>query len=129
MFAQILEVLGFNKYIALAIFFAVLAAAGAGGYYYWHTNVYKQAQLAFDNKQLQQVISDQKERIQQLEQINKDQELLIEEATKEQAVYQEKLQALDEYLNSQQAQNENRPSSDIIKKTIEELRKVYENVE
>jgi septal ring factor EnvC (AmiA/AmiB activator) len=113
--------LDLNKIIIYVIGVVIAIAVIAGVYIYWKHTIKKEAQLEFNNKQLEQVVRDQKQTLDQLLKINKDQEDIIAKLKKRNDDLKNQLTDLDMYLNSDQARKDNRPSSNVLKKTIQDI--------
>lgn len=110
-----------NKIIIYIVGAVLAIAVVTGAYFYWKHSIKKQAQLEFDNKQLEQVVKDQKQTLDQLLKINKNQEDIIAGLNKQNDDLKNKLSDLDGYLNSDQARKDDRLSSNVLKKTIQDL--------
>ena len=89
-----------NKIIIYIVGAVLAIAVVTGAYFYWKHSIKKQAQLEFDNKQLEQVVKDQKQTLDQLLKINKNQEDIIAGLNKQNDDLKNKLSYLDGYLNN-----------------------------
>lgn len=116
-----LEGLNLSKYVAYAVGVLLLIASITGGIIYIQHVAKKNAQIEFNNQQLQQTLKDQKEYISQLEAINKNKEESILALSKANDDLKQKLVTLNDYLDSDQAQKDSRESSEVLKRTIKEL--------
>ena len=121
-----LKLIGINvdKWVEYLIIAAVVLALLVGGYLYWKHNVTAQAQLAFNNAQLEQTVKDQNEEIARIKAINQASEQAIVNLNKQKDELNSKLRELDDFLNSEEATKADRESSSVLKKTIEKLRKL-----
>jgi hypothetical protein len=121
-----LKLLGFdvNKWVIYAIGLVVGVVSLAGVYLFWKHNITAAAQLRFNNKQLEQTIKDKDQFIANLERLSKLNEEAIVELNKQKGELDVKFKDLQDYLNSEEARKDDRDSSQVLKKTIEKLRKL-----
>lgn len=110
-----------NKIIIYVIGIVIAIVVVVGGYFIWKHNVEKQIQLKFNNEQLQQVVKDQQKYIDQLNTINKNQEYIIANLSKQTTELNGKLKDLDGYLNSNDARKDDRPASKVLRQTLKDL--------
>jgi len=109
----------FSK-LGLYIFIGVFLLGTVGTtYYQWKKNVEHEALLEFNQKQIEQNLSDQKEFARKQQEIAQQQQeaaaILIQQNTQ----LTLKIKSIDSYLNSDAARKSDRPSSDVIKNTID----------
>ena len=113
--------LNYSKYIIYLLAAAALLAAIWFGIHEWELKIAQQAQLEFNNQQLQQTIKDQKIINEQLTVVNDNQNKIIIDLNEKNSKLVDTLKKIDEYLDSDAAKKIDHPASKIIKKTIEEL--------
>lgn len=115
---------GYNKFIVYGVL-ALLATAIFTTYVLmWKHSIRQQALLEFNNKQLEQVIAEQKKFVETMSQVSELQRKTIEEISTKNKELLDKLVELDTFLDSEEAQNNNRASSEILKRTIQELSRI-----
>jgi len=122
MFAFAFTLLG-SKVFRYFLFITVIISAITITYFTWKHSIEKQALLEFNNKQLEQTLKDQKIINDNLNKLNDDQKKIIDDLTTKNQQLINSLDNLNKYLNSDEAKKDDKKSSDILKKTIEELRK------
>ena len=108
-----------GKYVGYGLIVMTIIGALITGVTVWDSKIKTEATLEFNNAQLQKTIDDQKEFINQLNIINADKEVQIDKLKQKNSILDAKTKTIDDYLNSAQDQG----SSEILKKTIEELGK------
>lgn len=120
-----LSFLGLNasRYLLYVLFAASLVAAIWFGIHQWEAKIAEEARLEFNNEQLQQTIKDQKIIDDKLSQVNADQKKIIDDLNTKNQALTTSVNNLNEYLSSDDAKKANKLSSDVLKKTIEELDK------
>lgn len=120
-----LSFLGLNasRYLLYVLFAASIVAAIWFGIHQWEAKIAEEARLEFNNEQLQQTIKDQKIIDDKLSQVNADQKKIIDDLNTKNQALTTSVNNLNEYLSSDAAKKANKLSSDVLKKTIEELNK------
>lgn len=118
------KLLGLDKYIVYLVAGLVGLTSITGGILLWKNSIKKQAQIEFNNKQLEQVVKDQQVRIDQLMKINEAQEQIITHMTAQNEELRVSLKNLDEFLNSDETRKHGSGASEILKRTIKELEKI-----
>lgn len=110
-----------NKYIVYLGLF-ILSIAIFGTYMVVHDNaVRQQAMLEANNKQLEKIIEDQKQFFETMNAINVIQKEIVESMNKKNEQLSDQLKDLNDYLNSEEANQDSNPSSKVLKNTIKEL--------
>lgn len=112
-----------NKYVAGGIAVLLLLTSIGASLLVWKHSIETTATLKFNQKQLEQVITDQKQLTSTLEKINGIQQKISDELAAKNQALDDKLVGIEIYLTSPEAKKSDRASSDLLKKTVEELRK------
>jgi len=112
-----------SKIVRYFLFITVIITAITIAYFTWKHSIEKQALLEFNNKQLEQTLKDQKIINDNLNKLNDDQKKIIDDLTTKNQQLINSLDNLNKYLNSDEAKKDDKTSSDILKRTIEELGK------
>jgi len=103
-------------YIFLALFlFGTIGTA----YYQWKKNIEHEALMEFNQKQVEQTIKDQQEFARKQQEIAHQQQEAAKILIQQNVELTSKIKSIDGYLNSDVVKKTDRPSSDIIKKTID----------
>ena len=97
-----------------------------GIYYAWKRDIERQALMGFNQKQMEQSLKDQQEFLKNQEQISRAQKEAARDLLEENQKINRQLGSVSTYLNSADAKKSDRPASDILKNTIEELKKASE---
>lgn len=93
-----------------------------GIYYSWRKGIEREAMMAYNQKQLEQNLKDQERLKQQLADINKKQEEFIKKNKEDKKRFGKKIDGIKNIIDSDGV--DDRPASDVLKKTFEELNKV-----
>jgi Tfp pilus assembly protein PilN len=101
--------------------FVVLSGVLTGIYYGWKHTVEQQALLEFNQKQLEQVIRDQQDFQSKMSAVEDKQKNIVEDLTKQNDEINRQLKDINEYLSSAEAKKIDRPSSVILKNTINQI--------
>lgn len=112
---------GSLRYIVILILFAV-----GGTYLYVSYKNYGEmkkelAQYQYNINQLEQLVKDKDKLIQDLNQINKDKDEAVGLLEKQRAELQEKLKEIESDIDVEVGKGNDRPSSNILKETIRKL--------
>jgi uncharacterized protein HemX len=105
----------------LWIYLAVLLFV-VGAYYAWKASVERQALLQFNQQQLEQTVRDQEEFRQRQAAIEEQQRQAARQLIEENRRLRASMESIQTMLNSPEFSANDRPSSDILKRTIEQLR-------
>jgi uncharacterized protein YejL (UPF0352 family) len=119
-FAQLLGM----RWLMYAISALVGATMLGGAYWVWKNKIENNAQLKYNNEQLEQVIKEQTEYIEKSKAVAELQAEVIRNNIKEREALNRELEQIQEYINSPEAATSDRPSSEVIKETIRQLRKL-----
>jgi len=103
------------------IIYIFIGATLLGSYYIWKRDIQRQALLEFNQKQMEQSLKDQQEFLKTQETIAKAQQEAAQDLLIENQKITRKLGSVSTYLNSSDAKSNDRPASDILKRTIEQL--------
>lgn len=101
---------------------ALLVVLTSALLFYKH-QIEKRSLLEFNNRQLQQTITEQQNYIRQMEEMNKIQLETIESLNNRNQDLQTRMQSIDEFLKSEEAKKQDRAASQILKRTIENLKR------
>jgi uncharacterized protein HemX len=93
-------------------------------YFGWKRQVEQQALLEFNQRQLEQVIRDQQQFVEKMRRVEQSQKEIEGELAKQNAEVDNALKNIDAYLLSPEARGADRPSSLVLKNTVNQLRKV-----
>jgi len=111
-----------NKIVLYIILSFVTLGSLTGIYYAWRKGIEREALMAYNQKQLEQNLKDQEALRKQLADINKKQEEFIKKNKEDKAKFGKKIDGIKNIIDSDGV--DDRPASDILKKTFEELNKV-----
>jgi uncharacterized protein HemX len=101
-------------YIAAAI-------ALSGIYYYWKNSIEQEALMEYNQKQLEQSIEDQKKLKAALDEIQQKQADIIKQTEEDKKAFDQKLSVVDTSIDNSK---QDRPSSDILKNTVKQLKEL-----
>jgi len=104
----------------IAAFFLVSGLV-TGMYYSWKHSVEQQALLEFNQKQLEQVIKDQQDFQSKMSAVEDKQRSIAEDLTKQNDEINRQLKDINTYLSSAEAKKADRPSSIILKNTVNQI--------
>jgi hypothetical protein len=105
-----------------AIIAVVVFGALTGTYYSWRKSIERQALLEFNQKQLEQTMADQAEFRRKMQEIADKQEEIIRKTAEDRRAFEEKINAAQSYIESDEAKKSDRPASDLLKETIKRLK-------
>lgn len=121
---MILPLLGFSKlwlYAALAV---MAVGAVTGTYYIWKSSIERAALMEFNQKQLEQTLKDQEEFRRRQEALEEQQREATRALLEQNRDVQNRIQSIQGNLNSPATAASDRPASDILKRTVEQLREI-----
>lgn len=117
---------GLSKIATKLIIYLVLSLVVAGSitaaYYGWKHSIEQQAILELNQRQLEQTQKDQQEFIRQQQEISDRQRAIARELEQRNRSLQTRIEATNQFINSPQAAASDRPASDVLRQTIEQLR-------
>jgi hypothetical protein len=102
--------------------FVLLGVIILGLYYVNAKDIKNIALMEYNREQLEQNIKDQQELIKQQQAINEDQRLITKQLVEQNQKLSTKITSINNFLNSDAAKKSDRPSSDVLKKTVEMLK-------
>jgi len=105
-----------------AIIAVVVFGALTGTYYSWRKSIERQALLEFNQKQLEQTMADQAEFRRKMQEIADKQEEIIRKTAEDRRAFEEKINAAQSYIESDEAKKSDRPASNLLKETIKRLK-------
>lgn len=121
---MVLSLLGLNKlwlYAALAV---VAFTAVTGTYYIWKSSIEQAALMEFNQKQLEQTLKEQEEFRRRQEALEEQQREATRALLEQNRDVQNRIQSIQGNLNSPAAVASDRPASDILRRTVEQLRDI-----
>lgn len=98
---------------------AIIIAVAVSYGFMWESSIKKAALEEFNRKQLEQQIKDQQEYIQKMTEVNNIQKQALDDLQKQNIQLKTKVEDLNKYLDSKEVRKNAKPSSDVIKKTLE----------
>ena len=112
---------GLNK-IGVYIFIGIMLVGSlTAAYYGWKRSVEQQALMEFNQKQMEQTLKDQKEFAEKQKLITEQQAQATQDLMEQNQRLSQKISSVNSFLSSKDAAASDRPSSDVLKKTIEQL--------
>lgn len=110
------------KWFALAIVLIGVIATGYFAVKSYNQTITDNAVLEANNKQLEQNIKDKDELDKKLEKLDEINDNILNDTQAQNTLVIERHDRVDSYINSSEAQQSNRPTSDVIKNTIRMLK-------
>lgn len=108
--------IGIYLFIGMMLIGSVTAA-----YYGWKRSVEQQALMEFNQKQMEQTLRDQQEFMKKQKVIADQQASAAAEMAEQNRKLSQKISSVGSYLNSADAKSQDRPSSEVLKRTIRQL--------
>ena len=113
---------GLSK-IAIYLVLALVVSGSIGAAYLgWKHSIEQQVILEQNQRQLEQTLKDQQESVRQQQEISDRQRAIARELEQRNRSLQTRIEATNQFINSPQVAANDRPASDIIRQTIEQLR-------
>lgn len=113
---------GLSK-ITLYIVAGLLLSGALGTIYIkWKRGIEHQAFLELNQRQMEQTIKEQQEFVKQQEEIAARQRAIAQEMAQKNQTLQRRVERTNRIINSPQAAANDRPASDVLKQTVEQLR-------
>jgi Tfp pilus assembly protein PilN len=109
-----------NKYVVYGILALIAIAVGTTYFIMWKASIKQQALLEFNNKQLEQVIEEQKLFNENMKALSASSKVIIETMSQKNEEVSTKLKNLEDYLTEQESK-QTTESSEVLKRTIIEL--------
>jgi hypothetical protein len=103
--------------------YIVIAIAAVGIYFFWKHNIEQQALIEYNQRQLEQVMQDQQKFQQKMQEVESKQHAIENDLATQNEQVNKTLSTVNEYLDSKDAKTQDKPASDILKKTVDELRR------
>jgi hypothetical protein len=104
----------FGKWVAIGL-------AAVAFYFWWEGRVEDRALLNFNQKQMEQLLKDQKEIDKKLSDLRQVQDQILENEKQFKQNLDKKLSGINSFLNSDEAKKLDRPSSEVLKRTIQSI--------
>ncbi len=117
-----MDIFGLSKITSYLVMGLVVSGVITAAYFGWKHNIEQQAILELNQRQLEQTQKDQQEFIRQQQEISDRQRAIAREMEQRNRSLQTRIDATNQFINSPQAAANDRPASDIIRQTIEQLR-------
>ena len=114
-----LGLLNLNSRIYL---YVAIAIAIVGAYFLWKHNIEQQALMEYNQRQLEQVIRDQRAFQDKMQEVQEKQRTIENDLTAQNELLNNNLKNVNDYLNSSEVKKVDVPSSPILKNTIKQLR-------
>lgn len=105
-----------------AVIGLLVFSALTGIYYSWRKGIERQALLEFNQKQLEQTMADQAEFRRKMQEIADKQEEIIKRNAEDRKAFEDKINAAQSYVESEEARKSDRPASDLLKETVKRLK-------
>ena len=105
-----------------AVIGLLVFGALTGTYYSWRKSIERQALLEFNQKQLEQTMADQAEFRRKMQEIADKQEEIIKRNAEDRKAIEDKINAAQSYIESEEAKKSDRPASDLLKETVKRLK-------
>lgn len=121
-----LGLFGGSKVIIYVFIAFTVVGSCLGIYYAWKRDVERQALMEFNQRQMEQSLKDQQEFMKKQEKISRAQQEAARELVEENQKISRKIGSVTGYLSSADAKKSDRPASDVLKNTIEQLSKTSE---
>ena len=121
---MILPLLGFSKLWLYAALAMMAVGAVTGTYYIWKSSIERAALMEFNQKQLEQTLKDQEEFRRRQEALEEQQREATRALLEQNRDVQNRIQSIQGNLNSPATAASDRPASDILKRTVEQLREI-----
>ena len=111
--------------LQLYIFIGILAfGVLSAGYYSWRKGIEREALLEYNQKQIEQDAKDKEILRQQVEDIEKKRKEIEAENAASKKVFEGKINSISSDLNSKETVAEDKPSSKVLKETVNKLKDV-----
>lgn len=117
-----LGLLGGSKILVYLFVSMFLFGSVTTTYYVWRRAIKREALMEYNQRQLEQTIKDKEELLKAQEDVNRAREQALKDLETENQKLNEQLGSITEYLDSADAKKSDRPSSLVIRKTIEQLK-------
>ena len=106
-------------YIAIGV---IVFGSLTGIYYSWRKGIEREALLEYNQEQIEQNLKDQEAMRKRLEDIKKSQEEFIKKNAADKKEFNDKIGNITRGIDSEPSSD--RPASDVLKKTVDQLRKI-----
>jgi predicted nucleic acid-binding Zn ribbon protein len=111
--------------IQLYIFIGILVFGSlTAGYYSWRKGIEREALLEYNQKQMEQDAKDKETLRQQVADIEKKRKEIETENAASKKVFEDKINSISANLNSKETAAEDKPSSKVLKETVDKLKDV-----
>ena len=101
----------------------ILAGSLTAAYKGWEYSIEQRTLLELNKTQMEQIVKDQKEYTKKQQELVNQQIAATEALAEQNKILSKKLSSVNSYLNSKEASASDRPSSDVLKNTIDQLAK------
>jgi hypothetical protein len=114
--------LGGSKIMMYMIVGLMIFGSVTTTYYVWKRSIKREALMEYNQRQLEQTIKDKEDLLKAQEDLNKSREQALKDLEVENQKLNDQLGTISDYLDSADAKKSDRPSSLVIRKTIEQLK-------
>ena len=109
--------------LQLYIFIGILVFGSlTAGYYSWRKGIEREALLEYNQKQLEQTAKDNEEYQRKLKEIQDNQQVIIQKNDEDKRNFEAKMKDASIYLDASDTKKLDRPSSEVLKKTVNKLK-------
>ena len=109
--------------IQLYIFGAIILFGVMSGFYYsWRRNIEREALLQYNQAQIEQNVKDQQAMREKLQAMEKKQQEIEAQNTADKETFKNKMESINKDIDSNNSKEKDKPSSDILKRTISQLK-------
>ena len=117
---------GLDRIAIYVIIAGLLAGMATAAYLGWEHVIEQRALAASNQAQMEQTLRDQQKYIQQQQDLNDSARDAVRQMENNNASMRRQLGSVNTYLNSPQARTADRPTSDVLKQTINQLRSLQQ---
>lgn len=121
---MLLSLLGINRLWLYAAIAVMAMGAITTTYYVWKSSIERAALMEFNQRQLEQTLKDQEEFRRRQEALEEQQREATRALLEQNRDVQNRIQSIQGNLNSPAAAASDRPASDILRRTVEQLREI-----
>ena len=124
MLASLLSLLGINRLWLYVVVATVVVVIATTSYYLWKSSIEQRAVLESNVRQLEQALKDQEEFRRRQEALEEQQREAARALADQNRALNSRVQSIHRALNSPEATAGDRPSSDVLRQTIDQLRDI-----
>ncbi len=120
MLTTILSLIGAHKWLQYIVIGLVLATGLTTTYYIWKHSVERQALIEYNARQLEQVVKEREEFQRRQEALDSQQRALQRQLATQNELLRRRVDEVQSTINA----TEDRPASDVLRRTIDQLREI-----